>query len=235
MKQILLILQILLATSASADWLQTQDGAKIETEGPWKVRGSMVVFTSPGGTLSSIRLSEVDLDASAIATVEAKAVESAPPPPPVKGKAVLVLTDKDVARASPSPALPGSEDPGDPEAQAAAPADQARAEPVTVTRWREVKPAEADGIEIRGTLQNHAKQLVTDVRVLVRLRDREGELLGVSNAFLNAASMAPGTTMTFRAIFPDVAASTVQAEFEIQSHQIEIQTASPQQEEGNES
>ncbi len=57
------VLFLLAMTSpAAADWLVTKDGARIETEGPWKTKGAMVVFTSAKGTLSSLRLDEIDLE-----------------------------------------------------------------------------------------------------------------------------------------------------------------------------
>lgn len=85
------------AAAISADWLVTREGARVETRGTWEVRGKMVVFTRPNGTLSSMRLSEVDLDASQAATAAARrptdvpSDEEAPQP-------VLVLTNDDVRR-----------------------------------------------------------------------------------------------------------------------------------------
>lgn len=89
-----------LAPWAQADWLITHDGQRIETQGPWDVQGRMVVFTSDRGTLSSIRLDEVDLDASRAATEQA----SRPAPAPIEeapapaAPSVLSLTNRDVAR-----------------------------------------------------------------------------------------------------------------------------------------
>lgn len=231
--------------SAKADWIQTRDGARVETRGAWKVKGSSVIFTSKNGTLSSLRLSEVDLDASAVATVEANQPPAPTTPPPERQKrSVLVLTDKDIPRASPAgtpdtnegdeaPDDSNSPTDGDQEENQTA-TNQATAEPVTVTQWTDTQLEDLDGLEVNGTLQNHAAKLVTDVRVLVRLRDQDGELLGVSNAFLGALSLAPGSTTKFRAVFPDVSATSIQPEFEIRSHGIDIQTTKPQQQEGNE-
>ena len=53
-----------LAGAALGDWLVTRDGHRIETEGPWRVEGARVLFHSLGGTLHSIELSEIDLEAS---------------------------------------------------------------------------------------------------------------------------------------------------------------------------
>jgi len=83
--------------SLSADVLVTRDGQRIETRGPWEVKGRMVVFTLPNGTLSSIRADEVDLEASREATAEtlapAEELESAKEE---RREPVLRLTTRDV-------------------------------------------------------------------------------------------------------------------------------------------
>ncbi len=95
------------ALAADADWLVTRAGERIETEGGWQVKGRMVVFTRPGGTLSSIRLSEVDLDASREATASAAEAASRPaaPPPPPPRRPARVITTEDVGTS-----VPGAED-----------------------------------------------------------------------------------------------------------------------------
>ncbi len=105
------LLAVLLAPIASADVLVTKDGARLETQGPWEVRRSQVIFTTPGGVLSSMRLSEVDLEASERATnappEPAKETEPAP-------KVVWSLTNDDIPEASgaeePSPGTLDDED-----------------------------------------------------------------------------------------------------------------------------
>ncbi len=90
------------ADPAHADWLVTTEGERVETRGAWDVRGRMVVFTTKRGTLASVRLDEVDLDASEAATDEAVALRSAPPPPPAvppePPPPVLTLTDADISQ-----------------------------------------------------------------------------------------------------------------------------------------
>ncbi len=88
-----------------ADWLVTTHGDRVETRGPWSVRGRTVVFTAISGTLASMRLDEVDLGASeAATTAAAKAVaEPTDPvtaPPPLPPPPVLVLTDADIGPGS---------------------------------------------------------------------------------------------------------------------------------------
>ena len=60
----LLLLAWLAVSPATADWLVTSTGELIETDGPWQVKGRTIVFTDAGGTLSSLRLDAVDLEAS---------------------------------------------------------------------------------------------------------------------------------------------------------------------------
>ena len=89
------------AHPAHADWLVTTEGERVETRGAWNVRGRMVVFTTKRGTLASMRLDEVDLDASETATEAAIGLQSAPPPPPKLPELrppVLTLTDADISR-----------------------------------------------------------------------------------------------------------------------------------------
>ncbi len=94
----------LLAGVASADWLVTRAGERIETEGGWQIKGRMVIFTRPGGTLSSVRLSEVDIDASREATAqaaEAAARPAAPAPEAPTRRPVRVITTEDVGAGVP--------------------------------------------------------------------------------------------------------------------------------------
>ncbi len=94
--------------AARADWLVTRAGDRIETDGGWEVRGRMVVFTRPDGVLSSLRLSEIDLDASAAATAEAAAAEVAPagvtedaPSRTARRPVRRVITTEDVGEGTP--------------------------------------------------------------------------------------------------------------------------------------
>ena len=99
------ILTLAATPSSRGDWLVTREGARIETRGAWEVRGRTIVFTTPAGTLSSIRSDEIDLEASreltsaaataAAAAPEPAAAEAAPKPP------VMTLTDRDVGRGEP--------------------------------------------------------------------------------------------------------------------------------------
>jgi len=48
----------------SADWLVYRDGTRLETVGEWKIDGKHVVFSLPNGMLSTVKLEELNLDAS---------------------------------------------------------------------------------------------------------------------------------------------------------------------------
>src|SRR5262249_20199399 len=56
--------------TTQADWLVLRSGDQVETRGEWKVEGPKVVFTSTRGVLSSVRASEVDVDASRALTAK---------------------------------------------------------------------------------------------------------------------------------------------------------------------
>lgn len=95
-----------LSSPAAGDWLVMADGTRVETRGPWEVKGKLVVFTRPAGGLASLRLAEVDLEASREATSaaaaaaaggESRAQEAPPPKAPV-----LVITDADVGGVDPA-------------------------------------------------------------------------------------------------------------------------------------
>jgi glutaredoxin len=94
------VLGLAIAGPAAADWLVLRDGGKVETRGPWRERGKLVVFTDAEGVLRSLRAADVDLEASGEAT--ARAAAPAPKaPPPARREPVLVLTDDQVAHVPP--------------------------------------------------------------------------------------------------------------------------------------
>jgi hypothetical protein len=183
-----------LALPAAADWLVTRDGARVETRGGWRIKGTMVIFSLPNGTLSSLRLSQVDLPASEKATAEAAAPRAAAPPAAAK-RPVLVLTDADVRHVTRPPGAGGS---------GAATAAGEEAPQLEVVSWSQVQNADSLDVQILGTLRNNADTLATDVSVLVRLFDSDQGLLAETPAIVTPASLAPGATTNFRALFPGV-------------------------------
>lgn len=198
---------LLITISANADWLVTRNGQRIETSGPWQVKGKQVLFTAANGTLSSIRLSEVDLELSeqasrppaVVADSEAQVAEPQP-----KKKPVLVLTDKDVARArvaEPATATPAAE------ARKAATATSPtapRTEPVVLVSWQQMEKDPSLGVEIMGTVRNTSAEIVTGVAVQVKLLDGDGELIAEKQASLSPSALAAGVAANFRVLFGDV-------------------------------
>ena len=182
---------------ASADWLVTREGAKVETKGPWQVKGKLVVFHLADGSLSSMRLTEVDLEASRKVTeeaVRAKAEAEAAKNRPVERKApVLVVTDKDVRHVEPS-AAPAAGAAGE-----AAPADLA------VAHWDRA-PDPGDGhVVITGTLVNSSSTTTaTGITLAVVLVDEAGNPVGTGQAVLTSNVLPPGQQSGFRAEFPSV-------------------------------
>lgn len=66
----LVLLTALLPAAGRADWLVLRTGERVETKGHWTVKGKQVVYTSPNQALLSVRLSEVDLEASTRASAQ---------------------------------------------------------------------------------------------------------------------------------------------------------------------
>jgi len=206
-----LALAAALLVPAAADWLVTRDGARIETAGPWRVENRLVVFERPDGTYASMRLSEVDLEASERLTRElaekARAPKPAPPPPkPV----VARLTEKELPPVADRPA-PAAEPAGSGEGAggegAAAPGaeggEEARpAESLQVESWRDVSGTESAGLELVGDVRNVTESTALDVVVTVVLLDEEGEEVETTQALLTTTALPPGGTAGFRASFP---------------------------------
>ncbi len=224
-KKLMVVLAGVLALPAGADWLVTRDGARVETKGPWRVQGSSVVFTLPSGTLSSLRLADIDLDASSLATAEARRPQLTPQmPPPVKRRAKWVLSDKDIPQAAPLPAPPAvpdsaSADTASPVAEEQEQAPQAQLE---VSSWEMVENVDIGGLEIVGELQNSGEDLAFGVRVVVTLLDQNGVQIGTSDGFVAEKSLAPRTRSRFRALFPGVYQLEADPSFELAAENIRI-------------
>jgi hypothetical protein len=194
------------AAPAGADWLVTNDGGRVETKGPWKVDGKRVVFTLKDGSLSSLRLTEVDLDASRQATTamaeEAAAAaakaSAAAEAPPAK-KSTRVFTDKDFAR---PPAAP-KDDAKDGDAK---PASDSTAAPaaVKVEDWKQSRNQDTHALEITGSVRNTGPDMAVAISVNVRLFNPRGEQFATQPASLNTRSLHPGQKTAFTAVFPDV-------------------------------
>lgn len=207
-----LLLTAALLVPAAADWLVTRDGTRIETAGPWRVENRLVVFERPDGTYASIRLSEIDLEASERLTRElaeqARTPKTAAQPKPV----VARLTEKELppvtARPAPDeePAGGGSgEGPqGGEEPPAAEEAQTPAPESLQVVSWREVGGPESSGLEFVGDIRNVTASTALDVLVTVVLLDEEGEEIESAQALLTTSALPPGGTAGFRASFPGI-------------------------------
>jgi hypothetical protein len=215
----LLALLLLAAAPLSADWLVTREGARVETRGPWKVKGKLVVFTGAGGDLASLRLAEVDLPASERATAEAQAPASPPEPPPAAEapkKPAAVVTNETLDRAKPQETEPAAAAP----ASAATPEPEPSSGPAVIGAWKRAERA-GGGVEIVGTVENRGGDIAADAAVTVRLYDEAGGLLATSSALLTSTSIKPRGAVEFRAAFPEVFAFA-QARFQVKSWPLDL-------------
>ena len=240
-----------LATPAAGDWLVTRDGTRLETTGPWQVKGRQVIFTRPGGALAALRLADVDLEASAAATEASRAAAAAPPaPPPDSGEVerrppVMVLTNADLPSGDTGS---GERDDGDEDGEedgeegddgddgddgdeqddgASADPGSATGEPLVVVTWRELESSAVDGLEIIGSVRNRGRNVAADIRLLVTVADQEGTVLAEARAFLQRSSLVPGQSSTFRALIPGVYSLSADPTFELTSEGFSIQVPAP--------
>lgn len=217
-------LLVLAALPAGADWLVTRQGGRVETRGAWEVKGKLVVFHTLNGTLSSMRTSEVDLEASRKATeeaVRARAAAAEAPKPPEKKPSVLVLTDKDVRHIEETAAAPAD----------ATPAGEGE-KPVgdlAVGTWERASAPDAGHVVITGTLRNTAASATaTGILLLVSLFDETGKQIGTAEAVLTSSALPPGEQSGFRAEFPGVFSF---ARLEFDPKAVQVKTGPPEGEE----
>ena len=196
----------LAAGPAAADWLVTRDGARVETQGAYKVKGRQVIFTAMNGTLSSMSTADVDLEASERLMEALRRQAEAPPEEPEPVESVWTLTDADVPRYRPDEPLEDSEAASDfaAAADAAASAPAATADPIRVTGWEEVEDFSIDGIVLAGTLGNESRDMASGLLLSVRVFDSSGELLESRYAEVDSNSIGPGEETQWRVAFPDV-------------------------------
>ena len=215
----------------AGDWLVTVDGARIETKGPWKVKGNQVVFTLTNGTLSTIRKSEVDLDASAAATAESQAPAQAEPDedsrPQERPRATKVFNNKNI-RAAAEP--PGRDSEREPEGRDAAPA-AAGTGSVELVSWTSRDSSNGDGLEIVGTVKNQGRELAANISVKVIVVDETGAPVVDTTAFMRSTGLVPGKSTTFRALLPGIFTLFHEPRFEVQSGSF---TVKPEPEDGDE-
>jgi hypothetical protein len=179
--------------AARADWLVTREGGRVETKGPWQMKGKLLVFTrADDGALASLRATEVDLDASAKATAEAKIQAAAPPVAEVQQKKIAVLTDKDFHKPTPVDAN------GKPEAA------PAKAGPLVVSDYKKLERPSGDGIAVEGSIHNTTGDIMINASVDVQIFNETGDRVGTAPGLLTSTSIQPDGTVQFRANFPGV-------------------------------
>ncbi|MEA2562374.1 MAG: hypothetical protein QOH06_3878 [Acidobacteriota bacterium] len=192
------------ALPAKADWLVTREGARVETKGEWTVKGKLVVFHTSAGKLSSLRVAEVDLDASRRATEDAVAAQAQaaaePDKPAERKKPLRVITDKDFTPAAPvSDEKPAEQPDGEPAAPAPGPASGPG---VVVETWNQARHPEQNHVLINGTLQNASSDMAADVTLKVMIFNEDGALIATSQAALTEGALPPGEKTAFKAEFP---------------------------------
>ena len=195
---LLAVLVVLTGSSlATAEWIVMRDGSRLETKGPWKQSGEIVIFTLPNGTLSSVRVADVDLEASHQASSKTQTDIEEIDEPGVGGrKAVFVLTDADVGH----PSSTTADEPPSPEDPAANGSQQEEA--VQVISWRNIGGLEDDGVILAGRARNVSESVAAGLSLVVTLYDADGSVMATQTATLGAASLGPGQAASFRAEFP---------------------------------
>lgn len=211
-----LALAVLIAPSVYGDWLVTNDGASIEIKGGWEVQGKAVTFSLPNGTYSSMRLSDIDLDASKALTTKAVEESAQKDALPAKRKATVVITDDDVFNppSGPEPLIVDAD--GDAATEATQTAEVTSRVELEVTDWQERVDSTTASLEITGTVQNPSPNPITNIAIDVRLYDEEGNLLTKRLARPDQSFLGPGASTGFIALFPDVL-NFDSAEFDIRS------------------
>ena len=189
---------------ATADWLVTQGGDQVETRGPWEIRGKLVVFTLPNGTLSSMRLTDVDLDASQ----ELTTAKDAPSAPVVatsqRREATIVITDSDVAHVGPeAPSTVAERQEAGAQARAEL-AAEASGEGLTVAAWNQEYDDAIDGVVLTGSIENRSSNLHSEITLQVMLYNTDGSLAGRGAATVDNVLLRAGQSSSFRAAFAGI-------------------------------
>lgn len=214
---LLAVLLAVAAATAGADELVTRDGQVIVTEGPWEVRGKLLVFKLADGTLASLRLDQADLEATErrarAAEERARRAREAPErPKPEPKQAVLVLTDRDVAHTSDPVGEAGPDDGEGVETGAAggqgAEGEAAAGEPVgnsgrgvQVVQWSQESDGET-GLSVRGVVQNLGSSFATKVTVNALFYDEAGGLVAAREVSFEGEPLRPGERRDFSVSLP---------------------------------
>jgi len=191
------LLALAFGGAAAADQLVTRDGQIIETRGGWEALGRLLVFELADGSLASLRLEDVDLEASERRTRKAAqratAVQEESPPETVQ--ATVVITDRDVAHPRNLGALPATqEDGGGPVAGSGA--------GVQVVQWSE-EPEGETGLAVRGVIQNLGSGFATGLSGNALFYDESGYLVAARDLQFEDSPLGPAARRDFSVSLPD--------------------------------
>ncbi len=183
----------LVAAPVRADWLVTREGTWVETRGAWQVKGKLVVFHTLKGDLSSLRLADVDLEASRRETARAAlarqtAEEARRQPTEKKRPPVFVLTDDKVRHAAAAGTAAG--------AVSAAPPS------LSVASWERAAAAGDGHVVITGTLRNTSGVQASEIELAVQLLDAGGRTTASGQAVLTATALGAGEQSGFKVDIP---------------------------------
>jgi len=212
---------------AAADWLVTKDGARLETDGPWKVKGRLIVFKRPDGTYASIRQSEVDLEASQQLTLEMAEAAKQPKPEETERRRehrepIARLTEKELPSRGP---LGG----GDNGATTEAPEDEGQGQPLQVVNWREVTGVEDAGVTFVGQVRNVSEHMALGVTLTVTLLGEGGDEIASTTAQMTTDTLPPQSAGGFRVTFPGVFTYN-RADFDVTANMVRTEGSTPREE-----
>ncbi len=206
-----------MAVPTIADVLVMRDGQRLETAGPWRVEGNVVVFDRSGGGLGSVRASGVDFAASALSESPGREEKQQATPAQPKsarkpGHRRLRVTEDELAkRRRPSPAD---------RVASPAMAERARAQAssqLTVDTWATAKLSGAGGLEIAGLLKNESSVTIEVRGVVVDLLTRDGELIATQESQPEERLLAAGVSTRFRVEFHGRASEQGRPKFRVES------------------
>jgi len=208
-----------IAAPTIADVLVMSDGQRLETAGPWRVEGKVVVFNRSGGGLGSVRASGVDFAAS-VAT-ESPGVEERQEVPPSRPRSAqkpghrrLRVTEDELAKSR----RPSSED------RIASPAATERARTLassklTVDTWATAKLSGLGGLEVAGLLENKSSVALEVRGVVVDLLASNGELITTQETLPEERLLGAGQVTRFRVEFHGPASEQGRPRFRVDSIQ----------------
>lgn len=182
------------------DWLVLKDGSVVETAGTWQVKGNLVVFSMPNGSLASLRLSNVDLPSSTDLSLNGREEEMTPTAvkAPPRKIASFVITDANVShdeyeaerdaaganRGGTSPENPGSG--------------------LVITAWDRADAPENNGLIVTGTLENQGAAPLAGIVLSAVFYDENGDAILARDAQLNAQALSPQRRTNFRIDLPEI-------------------------------